>query len=420
MRAMKADIRAWAVAITICTLPAIGCQFSAQASGEAKAGGESSAQAEASVETTEPKAEAKAEAPAGPIRYEQGKLDYEGVINFEYNRAEIRTDAETEKTLGDFKAFLDKHSEVKISVEGHTDSRGSDDYNRKLSDRRAAAVRKWLVDKGVADSRVTSVGKGEDAPQEAEPEECNDKEPQDTAPCEGVWAKNRRVVFQVTAGAETIPQPEPKPEPEPAPKPVEQPVAAPAEKPCRWLWGPRLGALGPNSWVNANVATQPCLDWLELSLGIGLGFGDVQGESADADVDDSYWSLTIPLRARFWPFRVHSVIGDLGIGMTHYWISADAEDAAGNSYSYDRDSTSLIAHAGIGYGFRPNGPEPGLRLGILIGALVHLTKLSDPEVSSDAGFPAASRDELTDSLNDDTDDLDDLEPYAELSIGWMF
>jgi hypothetical protein len=188
---------------------------------------------------------------------------------------------------------------------------------------------------------------------------------------------------------------------------------------CRWLWGPRLGALGPNSWVNLNVATQPCLDWLELSLGVGLGLGDVEGESATADADGSYWSLTVPLRARFWPFDVHSPIADLGIGITHYNISADA-DAAGAGFDYSRNSTPFIGHAGLGYGFRPDGPGPGLRVAILLGLLVHISDLSDPDVSADAGFPAAGQAELTDSLNDDTDELTDLEPYAELSIGWMF
>jgi outer membrane protein OmpA-like peptidoglycan-associated protein len=414
---MSGSKRAWVAGVALCAPCALGCQFSATASGEAKTGGESTFDAEASVESTQPESEAEVDASGRPIRYEQGKLEYEGVITFEYNRAEIRTDAETEKTLGDFKAFLDQQPEVKILVEGHTDSRGSNEYNRKLSERRAASVRKWLVDNGIADSRVSSVGKGEDEPQEAEPEECHNQEPQDTTPCEGVWAKNRRVVFRVTEGAETIPQPEPDPEPESEPAPVREPVAAPAKEKCRWLWGPRLGALGPNSWANANIATQPCLDWLELSLGIGLGFGGVEGENADTDADGDYWSLTVPLRARFWPFRVHSPIGELGVGITHYWISADAE-TGGSSYEYARDSTPFIAHAGIGYGFRPNGPEPGLRVAIVIGALFHLTDLAGPDVSADAGFP--NRDQLTDSLNDDTDELQKIEPYVELSIGWMF
>src|SRR4029078_5399524 len=86
--------------------------------------------------------------------------------------------------------------------------------------------------------------------------------------CEAPWAKNRRVVFKVTEGREQLQKEQGAPPPPPvvveAPKP-------PPESKCRWLVGPRVGALGPNSWVNANVAVQPCLDWLALSLGAGLG-----------------------------------------------------------------------------------------------------------------------------------------------------
>jgi hypothetical protein len=143
----------------------------------------------------------------------------------------------------------------------------------------------------------------------------------------------------------------------------------------------------------------------------------VEGKNADTDADGDYWSLTVPLRARFWPFRVHSPIGEVGVGITHYWISADAE-TGGDSYEYDRDSTPFIAHAGIGYGFRPNGPEPGPRFAIVIGAVFHLSDLSGSEVSASAGFP--NRDQMTNSLNDDTDELAEIEPYVELSFGWMF
>ncbi len=292
---MKAS-RAVVVLALLASLGVAGCQFSASASGEAKTGGESKLEGDASLETGSSGEAGSEEA----IHYKEGKLDYEGTINFEYDRAEIRSDADTERTLSEFKKFLDKNPNVKISVEGHTDSRGSDDYNRKLSDRRAASVRDWLVKDGIADARVTSVGKGEDEPQVPEPAECDDKEPKDTSTCEAPWQANRRVVFRVTEGAETIKQTETttaetKSEPEqPAPS---------ADDRCHFLIGPRLGLLGPNSWVNLNAAVQPCLDWLELSLGVGLGLGNMDASSAGGiDADGSYWSLTVPLRARIGRF----------------------------------------------------------------------------------------------------------------------
>ncbi len=406
----------WGVATAFCALGAAGCSFSASASGKAETGGESKLEGDASL-TTDPPAESDT-ARKSAIRYEKGKLDYEGVINFEYNRAEIRSDPETKQTLGQLQEFLNKNPGVKISVEGHTDSRGSDAYNRKLSDRRAASVRKWLLDSGISEDRVTSVGKGEDEPQVPEPDECNDKDPEDTSTCEGPWARNRRVVFQVTEGGDSIP--EEVPEPTPDPKPEEPAPAKTAEERCRWLFGPRLGVLGPNSWVNINGAVQPCLDWLELSLGVGLGLGSFDAESQAGDADGSYWSLTVPIRARVYPFRVHSPILDLGIGFTHYNISSEADDGAGNNFKYENTTTPFIAHAGLGYAYRPNGPEPGLRVAIMLGLLFHLSDLAGPDITADPGFPAASATELRNNLNDEADQLAEFEPYAELSVGWMF
>ncbi|MFZ1634112.1 MAG: OmpA family protein, partial [Chitinophagales bacterium] len=50
------------------------------------------------------------------------------------------------------------------SIEGHTDDQGEDKMNQELSDKRAAAVRKYFVSKGIAESRLTSIGYGESKP----------------------------------------------------------------------------------------------------------------------------------------------------------------------------------------------------------------------------------------------------------------
>ena len=49
-------------------------------------------------------------------------------------------------------------------ISGHTDSIGTDAYNQKLSERRAAAVKDYLVSKGIASSKITTIGKGETQP----------------------------------------------------------------------------------------------------------------------------------------------------------------------------------------------------------------------------------------------------------------
>jgi outer membrane protein OmpA-like peptidoglycan-associated protein len=397
----------------VLSLGLAGCQFSASATGEVKSSGDAQGDAQASLSEKEPPP--KPPAPQGAITFREGKLDYEGVINFEYNKANLRADADTQKTLSEFKKFLDQHADVKIEIEGHTDSRGSDDYNRDLSERRAASVRKWLLDNGVAETRVTSVGKGEDQPQVPEPDACSDKVPADSAPCEEPWAKNRRVVFQVTGGAETLPQEKPA---EPAAEPVVEAPPPAAVKECPWLWGGRLNALGPNSWVTVEGATQPGVCWLELSLGLGIGFNNADAETTNESADGRYVSLTVPFRARFWLMDRHAVIGDVGLGFTHYSLSADLEDGAGVGGSYDRSGTPLIGHLGLGYGFRPNGAQAGPRLALILGGLVHFTDLGDSSVDTDPGFANAAG--LQAAMDDETDKLNDLEPYAELSFGWLF
>ncbi len=62
------------------------------------------------------------------------------------------------------KALNDIEDEQSITVEGYTDSRGSEDNNRKLSEQRAQSVRSYLVQKGVPADRITAVGKGESDP----------------------------------------------------------------------------------------------------------------------------------------------------------------------------------------------------------------------------------------------------------------
>jgi outer membrane protein OmpA-like peptidoglycan-associated protein len=84
-------------------------------------------------------------------------------IHFAYNKAKIK------KTsfwiLNQVAQVLTDNPEIKLSIEGHTDSRGSDKYNKKLSTRRAKAVMTHLVKKGkISRDRLTSRGWGEEKP----------------------------------------------------------------------------------------------------------------------------------------------------------------------------------------------------------------------------------------------------------------
>jgi len=60
--------------------------------------------------------------------------------------------------------LLQTNDRLNATIEGHTDSNGSDAYNLRLSQRRADAVRQYLVDKGVNASRLAAVGRGESQP----------------------------------------------------------------------------------------------------------------------------------------------------------------------------------------------------------------------------------------------------------------
>lgn len=101
---------------------------------------------------------------------------------------------QSEKALSDLASFMTEHPGLTIRITGHTDDVGSDEFNQKLSEGRAKAVRTELVKRGVAATRIEADGKGE-----SEPIASNATE-------EG-RAKNRRVEFTITAtGDELIEQ----------------------------------------------------------------------------------------------------------------------------------------------------------------------------------------------------------------------
>ena len=75
---------------------------------------------------------------------------------------------------------------TKVMVEGHADSRGTPEYNLALGERRASAVRAYLVNLGVGAERITLVSKGKEAPV------CSEEN-------EDCWQKNRRGHFVITA-----------------------------------------------------------------------------------------------------------------------------------------------------------------------------------------------------------------------------
>jgi OOP family OmpA-OmpF porin len=108
-------------------------------------------------------------------------------VNFDYDKSNIKS--EFAPILDEAAQTLKENPDIKVTIEGHTDSIGSDGYNQRLSERRAQAVKQYLVSKGIAASRLTTVGKGE-----AEPVAPNTKDGRDNP--EG-RAMNRRAELKV-------------------------------------------------------------------------------------------------------------------------------------------------------------------------------------------------------------------------------
>jgi peptidoglycan-associated lipoprotein len=83
-------------------------------------------------------------------------------ILFDYDKADFRSDQMVK--LQAAAAFLKQNSNLRFTVEGHCDERGSEEYNLALGDRRANAVKQYLVGQGIAESRLSSVSYGEERP----------------------------------------------------------------------------------------------------------------------------------------------------------------------------------------------------------------------------------------------------------------
>ena len=104
-------------------------------------------------------------------------------VNFEYNSSELTGAAKSQ--LAQAVAMLGQESQLHVNIVGHTDDRGPEKYNMKLSAERASAVMDFLIEGGIESRRLSSEGKGESMPVAS-----NDTE-------EG-RAKNRRVEFTVS------------------------------------------------------------------------------------------------------------------------------------------------------------------------------------------------------------------------------
>jgi peptidoglycan-associated lipoprotein len=103
-------------------------------------------------------------------------------VNFDFDKYDLRADAQA--ILRGQAAWLNQNPSRTVTVEGHCDERGTREYNLGLGERRANAVKNYLVSLGVAASRIKTISYGKERPI------C-------VASDESCWAKNRRGVSAV-------------------------------------------------------------------------------------------------------------------------------------------------------------------------------------------------------------------------------
>jgi len=113
-------------------------------------------------------------------------------VHFEYDQADLRPDDKA--TLDAKIPILQANTGVTIRISGHTDERGSDEYNLALGQRRAAAAKAYLVQHGIADSRIETISYGEERPIAQGSDE-------------GAYSQNRRAEFEITAGGNMLRKP---------------------------------------------------------------------------------------------------------------------------------------------------------------------------------------------------------------------
>lgn len=106
-------------------------------------------------------------------------------IYFEFDRSDLNPAAR--QSLVEKGEVLRAIPSLTLRIEGHADERGSDEYNLALSNRRAAAAKRFLIQQGISEDRVETTGYGEERPL-------------DEAETEAAWAHNRRDEFRVSSG----------------------------------------------------------------------------------------------------------------------------------------------------------------------------------------------------------------------------
>lgn len=105
-----------------------------------------------------------------PVHVTDTEIVIRKQVRFRFNKSSMNdtTDPVTDDLLTEVRDTIDKHPEITlIEIQGHADEVGDDEYNMRLSERRAQSVRNWLVTRGIAANKLTTRGFGSKVPIEA-------------------------------------------------------------------------------------------------------------------------------------------------------------------------------------------------------------------------------------------------------------
>jgi peptidoglycan-associated lipoprotein len=121
-----------------------------------------------------------------PGSAEDLRVNVGDTVHFDYNESAIKD--EDRGTLQRQAAWLQRYPQIRVTVQGNCDERGTREYNLALGARRASAVKEYLVSLGVSSGRLDTISYGKERPV------CTESD-------ESCWAQNRRGVTVISSGA---------------------------------------------------------------------------------------------------------------------------------------------------------------------------------------------------------------------------
>ncbi|MBN1183621.1 MAG: OmpA family protein [Bacteroidales bacterium] len=119
-----------------------------------------------------------------PLMQEQAVIPETLVIYFAFDKSDFNPDAKSDKYFNEVNTYLNQNMQARLSITGHADAIGSDEYNQALGYRRAQRMQQYFESKGMLANKVIIESKGE-------------KEPADDNNTEAGRANNRRTVITI-------------------------------------------------------------------------------------------------------------------------------------------------------------------------------------------------------------------------------